>query len=78
MKEAPDVPESIKERLEEQRVQLRAEIEHAAADEQHGHDNAVGCFAAIENMRYIQRNWNQTANELAILDEDRSKNETEQ
>jgi len=76
MKTNTDIPDNVKELMENHRVQLRNELELAAYDEQQGHDNAVGCFAAIENMNYIQRNWNQTANELAIL-QDRSKNETE-
>ena len=78
LKEDPDIPEDVKAKMDHQRVQLRREIEYAVADEQMGHDNAVGCHAAIENMRYIQRNWNQSANELAIIEEDRSKNETEE
>jgi hypothetical protein len=78
MKEKGELPEHVEKLMEEHRVQLRSEIDLAAHDEQQGHDNAVGCYAAIENMRYIQRNWNQCANELAILEGDRSKKETEQ
>jgi hypothetical protein len=67
-----------REKLEQHRQQLRQEVDQAHMDEINAHDNRLTALGAIENMRYINKTWNQCANELSVFDEThRSNNETE-
>ena len=75
--DAGDFVRIPREALNDQKQQLRNELEQASQDEKNAHDNRMSVLGALENMRYIQKTWNQMANEMAT-DEDRSNNETEQ
>jgi hypothetical protein len=57
------------EALDQQREQLRMELEQASHNERNAHDNRMSVLGALENMRYINKTWNQCANELTVLDE---------